>query len=92
MAHAAEAVVQLQQAGDDLRRTLEQQGVNLLSLDIGHSGDERSAGRAGTFGDHDSGARNGRGDSADGAPESDAEMTTTTTLQLPNGVLVDVLA
>ena len=56
------------------------------------TGDERSAGRAGTFGDHDSGARNGRGDSADGAAESDAEMTTTTTLQLPNGVLVDVLA
>jgi len=84
-------VLQLQQAGDDLRRSLEQQGVNVLSLDIGHSGDERSAGRAGTFADHE--GRDGRGDSAaDSTADGEPEVTTTTTLQLPNGVLVDVLA
>jgi flagellar hook-length control protein FliK len=91
VAHAPEAVLQLQQAGDDLRRSLEQQGVNLLSLDIGHSGDERSAGRAGTSGDHE-GDRDGSGQPADGSADGEAELTTTTTLQLPNGVLVDVLA
>jgi hypothetical protein len=67
--------------------------VNLVGLDIGqHSGDERSAGRAGSgFADGDG---RGRGEGAAGGSLSgeDAEVTTKTTLQLPNGVLVDVLA
>ena len=92
VAHSAEAVLQLQQAGDDLRRSLEQQGVNVLSLDIGHRNDERSAGDAGTLRDEDGDGRDGRGGSAADDADGEPEATTTTTLQLPNGVLVDVLA
>jgi flagellar hook-length control protein FliK len=93
VAHAPEAVQQLQQAAADLRRQLEGQGVNLLSLDIGQSaGDERSAGRAGSgFGDDGSG-RNGGQPAGTAADTADAEVTVNSTLQLPNGVLVDVLA
>jgi flagellar hook-length control protein FliK len=92
VAHAAESVQQLQNAAGDLRRSLEQQGLNLLSLDIAHSGDERSAGRAGTDGDGP-GGRGGSGDSVAGdAAAAEGEATVKTNLQLPNGVLVDVLA
>jgi flagellar hook-length control protein FliK len=94
-AHAPEAVMQLQQAAAELRRSLEQQGVNVLSLDIGqHAGDERAAGRAGG-GFAGDGGNDGRGQGAAGgsAAGDGADVTTTkTTLQLPNGVLVDVLA
>lgn len=86
VAHAPEAVQQLQQAVADLRRALEGQGLNLLNLDIGHSGDE--AGRAGADSRDDRGRSKGAQD-ADGAV---ADTATTSTLQLPNGVLVDVLA
>jgi flagellar hook-length control protein FliK len=91
------AAQQLQQAGAELRRSLEQQGVNVLQLDIGASGDEtarRGAAfdAAGAFGSD----RRGRGrddsaDALDGAADGDAAHSTTT-LQLPNGALVDVLA
>jgi flagellar hook-length control protein FliK len=93
MAHAPEAVHQLQQAAADLRQQLEGQGVNLLSLDIGHSAaDEGSAASAGAgFGDEGRGDSRGRADGAD-ATGDDAETTVNSTLQLPNGVLVDVLA
>ena len=94
------AAQQLQQAGAELRRSLEQQGVNVLQLDIGASGDETARRRgaafdaAGAFGDD---RRGNRGDGADalasldGAADGD-EAQAITTLQLPNGALVDVLA
>jgi hypothetical protein len=92
VAHSAEAVVQLQQAANDLRRSLEEQGVNILNLDIGHSGEDRSAGRAGSgAGDEGHGRERGGDPVADGAAV-DGEVTVKTNLQLPNGVLVDVLA
>jgi flagellar hook-length control protein FliK len=93
VAHAPEAVQQLQQAAANLRSQLEGQGVNLLSLDIGQSaGEERSAGRAGAgFGDEDRGDRRGQADGGDAAGV-EPETTVNSTLQLPNGVLVDVLA
>jgi flagellar hook-length control protein FliK len=91
VAHSAEAVQHLQQAAADLRQQLEGQGVNLLSLDIGHSApDEGSAARAGAgFGGR--GDSRGRADGGD-ATVTDAEITVNSTLQLPDGVLVDVLA
>jgi flagellar hook-length control protein FliK len=92
--HSQEAVQQLQQAAGELRRHLEDQGVNLLSLDIGQSADdERSAGRAGAgFGENGQAGDGARSGAADDANGSDAEVTTNSTLRLPNGVLVDVLA
>ncbi|MGN6187938.1 MAG: flagellar hook-length control protein FliK [Conexibacter sp.] len=94
------AAQQLQQAGAELRRSLEQQGLNVLRLDIGASGDE-TAGRRGAafdaaFGQDGRGGRRGDGAdplaSLDGAADGDPAATATTTLQLPNGALVDVLA
>jgi flagellar hook-length control protein FliK len=90
VATTPEAVAQLQQAASDLRRSLEQQGVTLLSLDIGQSGDERSAGRSGE-GMADGGADGERGTGEAGSAEAE-EVTTQSTLRLPDGVLVDVLA
>jgi flagellar hook-length control protein FliK len=91
VAHSPEAVQQLQQAAADLRRSLEDKGLNLLNLDVGHSGDERSAGAAGHgFGDGGNRTSGGSGDAGETA--GTGETTTTSTLQLPNGVLVDVLA
>jgi flagellar hook-length control protein FliK len=89
VAHDGDAVQTLQQAAGDLRRSLEQQGLNLLNLDIGGSG-ERSAGRAGA--DAGGSARGDREGSGDGSESAPADTPTETTLQLPNGVLVDVLA
>jgi len=99
VAEHAGAVQQLQQAGAELRRSLESQGLTLLRLDIGASGDE-TAGRRGAafdgaaaFGDDDRRRRDGADALAplDGAISADAGEAVTT-LQLPNGALVDVLA
>jgi flagellar hook-length control protein FliK len=85
VAHSPEAVQTLQNAAGDLRRSLEEQGLNVLNLDIGQPG-ESGTGRAGS----ESSGRN----KYDGAPAgSETEETTQTkTLRLPTGVLVDVLA
>jgi flagellar hook-length control protein FliK len=91
VATTPEAVQQLQQAAADLRRSLEQQGVNLIALDIGHSDHDRSAGRSGAGTGEQAGNGHG-GQSASDAAAGDAEATDNKTLQLPNGVLVDVLA
>jgi flagellar hook-length control protein FliK len=89
VAHSAETVQTLQHAAGDLRRSLEEQGLQLLSLDIAHS-DERFAGRSGS----DAGEPAGGHREADAPAGSaiDDSPTETTTLRLPNGVLVDVLA
>ena len=88
VAHSAEAVQTLQHAANDLRRSLEEQGVNVLTLDISQSG-ERRAGSGTDAGELASGGRDG---SQDGAVDDGEETTTRTSLRLPNGVLVDVLA
>jgi len=100
VAQHAGAAQQLQQAGAELRRSLEQQGLNVLRLDIGASGDE-TAGRRGAafdnaaaFGDERRGSRGTGADplaALDGLGDADTAETATT-LQLPNGALVDVLA
>ncbi len=100
VAEHASAAQQLQQAGAELRRSLEQQGLTLLRLDIGASGDEtanrRGAAFDAAFGHGDRGNRRGAADADATAPIVGADLAgdgeTTTTLQLPNGALVDVLA
>jgi flagellar hook-length control protein FliK len=87
VAHSAESVQTLQHAANDLRKSLEEQGVNVLTLDIGQSGDERSAGRSGT-----EGGGLARGDGQVATAEQESTETKTSTLRLPSGVLVDVLA
>jgi flagellar hook-length control protein FliK len=85
VAHSAEAVQTLQHAAGDLRRSLEEQGLNVMSLDIGQPG-ESGAGRARS-------ESNGRNTYEGSAAGSETEETTETkTLRLPTGVLVDVLA
>jgi flagellar hook-length control protein FliK len=86
VAHSAEAVQTLQHAAGDLRRSLEEQGLNILNLDIGQPG-ESGTGRAGS-------QSNGRNtyDGTPAAAEADDTTTETKTLRLPTGVLVDVLA
>ncbi|HEU4703377.1 MAG TPA: flagellar hook-length control protein FliK, partial [Conexibacter sp.] len=99
VAEHATAAQQLQQAGAELRRSLEQQGLTLLRLDVGSSGED-AAGRRGAAFDAASGQdRGGRRRDADRDPlaplddVADADLAATaTTLQLPNGALVDVLA
>jgi flagellar hook-length control protein FliK len=97
VADGREAAQALQQAGHDLQRRLESQGIELQRLDISYAGEERS------------GARSAQAQAGDGEPSSSAgdtdshatdggdltstdETTATSTLELPDGVLVDVLA
>jgi flagellar hook-length control protein FliK len=90
VADAAQAAHVLRNGGEELRRSLEAQGLNLVSFDVDTAGarDERRSG----FGQGDPGSSNGR---QDGGPLDAPEATETTeekTVRLPNGVLVDVLA
>ena len=98
IADSPEAARMLQQAGDDLKRQLEDRDVNLLSLDVSTSGDQRNdqPSFADGFGDDDyrpggypSGYRPG--------PREDTVLMESpagadTVLVLPDGVHVDVLA
>jgi flagellar hook-length control protein FliK len=92
VADSPEAARALTQAGDDLRRQLEARGVTLLSLDVSTSDDERRqapafGGDAAGQGSGSNGARAGA--QAEAAP---AAAPAETTLVLPDGLLVDVLA
>jgi flagellar hook-length control protein FliK len=80
----------LQRAADQLQRSLADNGLNLVRLDIDVAGD-----RAGASGrdDRDRGARRGDGRApADGGADTDSTPTVERTLELPGGMLVDVLA
>ncbi|HET6449142.1 MAG TPA: flagellar hook-length control protein FliK [Conexibacter sp.] len=101
VAEHASAVQQLQHAGADLRRQLEQSGLTLLRLDIGASGEQgdRAADRQalangeGAFGDGEHSRHGARDADPLTARDGATDLTTTTaTLALPNGALVDVLA
>ena len=96
VADSPDAARLLQQAADDLRRSLERHDVTLLALDVSTSGDDRSAGSAGAQADlagdrarelHGLPREHGRDD---GQPEE--EPVVIETVQLPDGVHVDVLA
>ncbi len=97
VADSPEAARMLTQAGDDLRRQLADRDVTLLSLDVSTSSEQRqenTAGGFGAFGDdpyrpaRSAQAHGTPAETVDAAPASPAE----TTLVLPDGVLVDVLA
>jgi flagellar hook-length control protein FliK len=99
VADSPEAARMLASAGDDLKRQLEDKNVNLLSLDVSTS-DQRQDQPAGfsTDGFGDDRYRPGFGQNArrSSADESallmDAPASAETTLVLPDGVHVDVLA
>jgi flagellar hook-length control protein FliK len=103
VADSPEAARLLQQAGDDLKRSLASQNVELLSLDVSTSGDDRrDASAAGSGFDQfdETGPRGGDGSGRSqrsGAGDDDSDLPTTqiaqgTVIELPDGVLVDVLA
>ncbi len=87
VADSPEAARLLTQAGDDLRRALEAREVTLLSLEVSTSSEERSRESA-------RGERSDAGQSTDRAPAGDEPTTspTQTVIELPGGLLVDVLA
>jgi flagellar hook-length control protein FliK len=91
VADSPEAARMLAQAGEELRRSLEARDVTLLSLHVSTtSGDERHeaafAGRAGQE------PRDRASAGADTADPDSAPDTVHSVLELPGGLLVDVLA
>jgi flagellar hook-length control protein FliK len=96
VADGVEAAQALQQAGADLRRQLEAHGIELQRLDISYSGDDRSGARsaqAETSGERRSPAEGNDSHATDGGDlNPNDEANAIATLELPDGVLVDVLA
>jgi len=100
VAEHATAAQLLHNAGGELRRQLESQGLTLLRLDIGASGEQggRAADRqalangGGAFGDEAGSSRKRDADPLTSLDGTSDHISTTTTLTLPNGALVDVLA
>jgi flagellar hook-length control protein FliK len=90
LADAAQAANVLRHAGEELRRSLESQGINLVRFDVGTAGGEQ---RRSNFGQEPGSGSNGR-TPTDSMEETEVTSDTTQekTVQLPNGVLVDVLA
>ena len=99
VAESPEAVAVLQQASNDLRRSLEQAGITLTGLDIGSRADQQGEQRtfAGAFDasdrDRDRGS-NGRryGLNAGDETDTDTVQTIRTRVPLAGGALVDVIA
>jgi flagellar hook-length control protein FliK len=95
VADSPEAARLLAQAGDDLRRALEARDVTLLSLEVSTSSDQQQQSARGEWSDGD-GADSGLPTSgrSTGDAEGDAEPapTTQSVIELPGGLLVDVLA
>jgi flagellar hook-length control protein FliK len=96
VADGVEAAQALQQAGQDLRRQLEAHGIELQRLDISYSGDDRSGGRAAEARTGDGERRSPAGNDSHATDGGDLnpndEATAIAILELPDGVLVDVLA
>jgi flagellar hook-length control protein FliK len=88
VADASQAAAVLRDGGDELRRQLASHGINLAQFDVGTAGSEQ---REAAFGNgaFEQQRRGPRAANADNAP---TETTEETTITLPNGVLVDVLA
>ena len=95
VADSPEAARLLQQAADDLRRSLERQDVTLLSLDVSTPADDRAGGSAGAGRDGLAGRDEHRigllgTDPADAAEADEPAVAETVTL--PGGHHVDILA
>jgi flagellar hook-length control protein FliK len=93
VADSPEAAKLLAQASDDLRRALEAREVTLISLEVSTTSDERNHRARGEWTDGDDAAFAGNG-RAGAAADGEAEPTPTsrTVIELPGGLLVDVLA
>jgi hypothetical protein len=95
IADSPEAAKLLQQAADDLRRSLERQDVTLLSLDVSTAGDGRPDGSAGASADlagdraRHFAAFGGAPEAADTADEAPAVVET---VEIADGLHVDILA
>jgi flagellar hook-length control protein FliK len=93
VAEAPEAARLLSQAAGELRRTLEQQGLNLVRIEVGTAGSDAAGTETGAAG---SDRRDGRrGPSAQAGDLAGAETDLPIAdrmIELPNGALVDVLA
>jgi flagellar hook-length control protein FliK len=98
VADSPEAARLLQQAGDDLRRSLADNNVELLSLDVSTSDQERrdASAASGGFEQFDETGPRGRDGRPQRAGETDTDLPISTdqgtVIELPDGVLVDVLA
>ena len=96
VADSPEAARMLAQASDDLRRQLADRDVTLLSLDVSTQSDQRheaaAGGGADGFGDQYRPGHSTSSRTHDGEPATEATKPAETTLVLPGGVLVDVLA
>src|SRR5207244_11259921 len=90
-ADVQQAAQVLQQAGDDLRRLLQAQGIDLQRLDIGVAGDPGHGAGAGAAEEHPA---NGEDRPAGGSEDASAEEGSSAatqakdTIELPDGVLV----
>ena len=83
----------LSQNSDDLRRSLQSAGVNLLSLDIEARGRRRRPDPGPAPGPAPRRARSGAdSNSIDASGETDSSHAEPTTVVLPGGTLVNVLA
>jgi hypothetical protein len=95
VADSPEAARMLAQHGDELRRALEARDVNLLSLEVSTSADQQNQRARGEWTDgDDAGPFGAPGRSTTGDAEGDAELApaTQSVIELPGGLLVDVLA
>jgi len=94
IADSPDAARLLHQAADDLRRALERHDVTLLSLDVSTAGDGRPDGSAGAS--SDPAADRARHFAAHGltpkADEAEEPPAVVETIQLDDGLHVDVLA
>jgi flagellar hook-length control protein FliK len=93
VADAPQAAQVLAQAAGDLRRSFEEQGLNLVRIDVATADDDRAGTGAGAA-QHGDGERRrhsgGAGGEIAGAP-TDTPIVERT-IELANGALVDVLA
>jgi hypothetical protein len=91
LADSPEAARTLAAGTAELRRSLEDAGVNVLRLDVGVANGESRGRERHPLGDPDHSDRRNGGD-ADGEPDPSEATPASHTVQLTNGVLVDVLA
>ena len=92
VADSPEAARLLAQAGDDLRRSLEARDVNLLSLEVSTSGDQRRGEQPGETPDPDAAGPDSPGDGEEAVTAPADAGAPVSVLELPGGLLVDVLA
>jgi flagellar hook-length control protein FliK len=92
VAEAPEAARLLAQAAGELRRTLEAQGLNVVRIDVGTAGGDAAGTGAGATGSEQRDGRRTGGQTGDHDGAETDLPTDDTTIELPNGALVDVLA